>query len=72
MRKNTVQTKQWLDKCYMESSPLRKMVEKRVGKFKRSRTSINDAERSGTALPTVETKSQELFIRRLNKKSGDL
>ena len=47
MGKNTVQTKQWFDKCYGESSPSRQMVEKCIGEFKRGSTSRNDAERSG-------------------------
>ena len=47
MLKNTVQTKQWLDKCYKESSPSRQMVEKWIGEFKRGRKGINGAERLG-------------------------
>lgn len=47
MGKNTVQTKQWLDKCYPDSAPSRQMVEKWFGDFKRGRTSTDDAERSG-------------------------
>ena len=35
------------DICYRESSPLRQIVEKCVGEFKRGHTSTNDAERSG-------------------------
>ena len=45
--KNTIQSKQWLDKCYGKSSPLRQMVEKWISEFKGSRTRTNDAERSG-------------------------
>ena len=44
--KNTVQTKQWLDKCSGEPFPSRKMVQKWIGKFKRGRASKNDAELS--------------------------
>jgi len=47
MGKNTVQTKQWLDKCYPDSAPSRQMVEKWFGDFKRGRTNTDDAERSG-------------------------
>lgn len=47
MGKNTIQTKQWLDKCYEESSPSRQMVQKWIGEFKHGRTSTNDSERSG-------------------------
>ena len=45
-RKNTVQTKQCLNKCYGKSSS-RKMIKKWIGEFQRDRTSTNDAERSG-------------------------
>ena len=41
------QTKQWLDKCYGESSPSRQIFGKWIGEFKRGRTSTNDAERLG-------------------------
>lgn len=47
MKKNTVETKQWLDKHYSDSAPSRQMVEKWIAEFKRGRTSTNDAERSG-------------------------
>lgn len=47
MGKNTIKTKEWLDKCYGESAPSRQMVEKWIGEFKRGRTSTDDAERSG-------------------------
>ena len=47
MKKNTVETKQWLDKHYPNSAPSRQMVEKWIAEFKRGRTSTNDAERSG-------------------------
>ena len=47
MKKNTVETKQWLDKHYPNSASSRQMVEKQIAEFKRSRTSTNDAERSG-------------------------
>ena len=42
-----VQTKQWLDKCYGESSPLGQIIEKWINEFKQGCTSTNDAERSG-------------------------
>lgn len=47
MGKNTVQAKQWLDKCYSDSAPSRQMVEKWFADFKRGRTNTDDAERSG-------------------------
>ena len=43
-----MQTKQWLDNCYGESSSSRKIVEVWIGEFKRGRTSTNDAERLGS------------------------
>ena len=47
MGKNTIQAKQWLDKCYPDSAPSRQMVEKWFADFKRGRTNTNDAECSG-------------------------
>ena len=48
-------------------------LKKTTTEAQRMRSSTYDeAALSETALPMVETKSQELFIRRLNKKSGDL
>ena len=47
MGKNTMQTKQWLDKCSSEFSPPRKTVKKWISKFKRGRANTNDAERLG-------------------------
>ena len=45
--KNTVQAKQWLDKCYLDTAPSRQMVEKCFADFKRGRTNTDNAERSG-------------------------
>ena len=39
MKKNIVETKQWLDKHYPNSAPSRQMVEKWIAEFKRGRTS---------------------------------
>ena len=47
MGKNTVQAKQWLDKCYLNSAPSETTVERWYTDFKRGRTDTNDAERSG-------------------------
>lgn len=47
MKKNTVETKQWLDKHYPDCAPSRQMVEKWIAEFKCGRSSTNDAERSG-------------------------
>ena len=48
MGKNSVQAKQWLDKCYPASAPSSQMV-KWFADFKRGRTNTNigGAERSG-------------------------
>ena len=47
MGKNTVQPKQWLDKCYSDSAPLETIVKKWYADFKCGRTDTNDAEHSG-------------------------
>ena len=55
MRKNTVQAKQWLDKCYSDTVPLETMVKRWYADFKRGCTDTNDAECSSclnsTAVP---------------------
>jgi len=66
MKKNTVETKQWLDKHYPDSAPSRQMVEKWIAEFKRGRTSTNDAERSGrpneAVIPENIKKIQKLVM----------
>ena len=47
MGKNTVQTKQWFDKCYLDSAPSEIIVKRWDADFKRGHTDTNDAERSG-------------------------
>lgn len=47
MGKNTVQAKQWLDKCYSDSAPAQSNIIYWFSEFKRGRTSTSDAERSG-------------------------
>ena len=47
MGTNTVQAKQWLDKCYSDSAPSGTMVKRWYADFKHSHTDTNDAERSG-------------------------
>ena len=47
MGKNTVQGKQWLDKCYLDSALSETTVKRWYADFKRSRTDTNDAEYSG-------------------------
>ena len=45
--KNTVPTKQWLDKCYLVSALLETTVKRCYADFKRGHTDTNNAERSG-------------------------
>ena len=45
--KNTVQAKQWLDKCYSGSAPSEATAKRWHADFKRGRREANDAERSG-------------------------
>ena len=47
MGKNTVEARQWLDKCYGDSSPGKSRIIDWHAEFKRGRTNTNDAERSG-------------------------
>ena len=43
---NTVQAQQWLDKCYLDSTPSEITVNRWYADFRRSRTDTNDAELS--------------------------
>ena len=43
---NTVQAKQWLDKCYLDSVPSETMVKRWYADFKHGRTDTNDIEHS--------------------------
>ncbi|KYN08607.1 hypothetical protein ALC62_00410 [Cyphomyrmex costatus] len=47
MGKNTVQAKQWLDKCYSNSAPSEITVKRWYADFKRGRKNTNDTKRSG-------------------------
>ena len=47
MGKNTVQTKQWLDKCYSDSALSEKMVKRWYADFKHACIDTNDVEHSG-------------------------
>ena len=47
MGKNTVQAKQWLDKCYSDSAPSETMVKRWYADFKCGCTDTYDAECSG-------------------------
>ena len=53
IRKNTVQAKQWLDKCHLDSDPSETMVKRWYADLKQSRTDKNDAEHSGRPNSTV-------------------
>ena len=58
--KNTVQAKQWLDKCYLDSAPLETMAKKWYADFKHSCTDTNDAKCSVyTNLAVVPKKHQK-------------
>ena len=45
--KNTVQAKQWFDKCYSDSVTSETMVKSWYADFKHGRIDTNDAEHSG-------------------------
>ena len=47
MKQNTVQTQQWLEKCYGDSAPSKTTICRWYDEFKRGRTYTEDAERSG-------------------------
>lgn len=53
MGKNTVQAKQWIDKCYPDSCPSKATICRWFAEFKRGRTDTNDAERSGRPVEAV-------------------
>ena len=53
MGKNTVQAKQWLDKCYSDSALSKTMVKSWYTDFKCSHTDTNDAVHSGRSNLTV-------------------
>ncbi|GFT23360.1 HTH_48 domain-containing protein [Nephila pilipes] len=53
MGKNTVQAKQWIEKCYPYSSPSKATICRWFAEFKRGRTDTNDAERSGRPVKAV-------------------
>ena len=47
MGKNTVQAKQWLEKCYGDSAPSETTIKRWFADFKRGCRDTDDAERSG-------------------------
>ena len=44
MGNNTVQAKQWIDKCYLDSAPSETTIKRWYADFKRGRTDTNNAE----------------------------
>ena len=64
--KNTVQAKQWLDKCYPGFAPSRQIVKKWFADFKRGRTNTHDAERSrrlnSAVVPENIKKVHKIFL----------
>ena len=63
--KNTVQAKQWFDKCYTESALLETMVKKWYADFKCCRTDKNGAEfsgRSNSAVVPENSKKLHKFV----------
>ena len=65
MGKNTVQVKQWLDKCYLDSASSETMVKRWYADFKCDRSDTNDAECSGhsnlAVVPETRKNSTDLF-----------
>jgi len=47
MEKNTVQAKEWLEKCYGDSAPSETTINRWFADFKRGRRDTGDAKRSG-------------------------
>ena len=65
MGKNTVQAKQWLDKCYSDSAPSETMPKRWYANFKCGRTYTNDAKCSGhpnSAVVLENTKKYHKFV----------
>ena len=66
MRKNTVEEKQGLDKCYRDSAPGKSTIIDWYAEFKRGWTSTDDAKRSGrpnlAAVPNNVTKVHKIVL----------
>ncbi|GFS91738.1 HTH_48 domain-containing protein [Nephila pilipes] len=60
MGKNTVQAKQWIEKCYPDSCPSKAAICRWFAEFKRGRTDTNDAERSGRPVEAVTPENIEI------------
>ena len=66
MGKNTVQAKQWLDKCYSDTAPLERMVRRWYSVFKHGCTDTNDAECSGQLNSAVVLKNTKKLHKLVN------
>ena len=66
MGKNTVEAKQWFDKCYGDSAPEKSTIFDWYAEFKRRRTNTDDAECSGcpksAVVPENITKVHKIFL----------
>ena len=62
MGKNAVQAKQWLDKCYSDSTPSETMDKRWYADFKPDHTDTNDAEHSGHPNSAVVPKNTKNSI----------
>ena len=66
MGKNTVESKQWLDKYYGDSTPGKSTITDWHAEFKRGRTNTDNAERSGrpksAVLPEKITKVHKIVL----------
>ena len=63
--KNTVQVKQWLDKCYSDSAPSEATVKRWYADFEPNRSDTNDTERShrsNTAVVLENTKKLHKLV----------
>ena len=60
--KNTVQTKQWLDKCNSDTAPLETMVRRWYANLKHGSMDTNDAEHSGHPNSAVVPENTKIFI----------
>ncbi|GFS38350.1 HTH_48 domain-containing protein [Nephila pilipes] len=61
MGKNTVQAKQWIEKCYPDSCPSKETICRWFAEFERGRTDTNDAERSGRPVEAVTPENKLLL-----------
>ena len=72
MRKNTVESKQWLEERYRDSAPEKSTIIDWYAEFKRGPTNTDDAERSGrpksSVFPENITKVHKMVLgdRKLN------